>query len=193
MMNGPREPKKSETIEVRLHHKVKSALMNKARAEGRSASEVIRQSIDSYLAGEPKEARSMLITLLKPAALICAGSLALILASISATPSQAKPDLKSVFETLDRNHDGAITIDEFLRDASDPAVETMHHAHMKDAADHGGMAAMHGEMMRAAHDKASGQMLRSHFAELDLNSDGSVTYQEFRAFHERMKASHGAH
>jgi hypothetical protein len=32
MMNGPREPKKSETIGVRLHHKAKSALMNKARA-----------------------------------------------------------------------------------------------------------------------------------------------------------------
>jgi hypothetical protein len=47
MMNGPREPKKSETIEVRLHHKAKSALMNRARAEGRSAIEVIRQSIDS--------------------------------------------------------------------------------------------------------------------------------------------------
>lgn len=192
-MSRPREPKKSETIEVRLPHKVKSALMSKARAEGRSASDVIRQSIDFYLAVEPKEARPMLITLWKSAALIGAGSLALVLTSISATSSQAKPDLKSVFETLDRNHDGAIRIDEFLRDASDPAIEKMHHAHMKDAAGHGGMAAMHGEMMRAEHDKASDQMLRAHFAELDANSDGSVTYQEFRTFHERMKASHGAH
>jgi hypothetical protein len=192
-MSGPREPKKSETIEVRLPHKVKSALMSKARAEGKSASEVIRQSIDFYLAGEPKEERSMLIALWKPAALIGAGSLALVLTSISPTPSQARPDLKSVFGTLDRNHDGAITIDEFLRDAADPAIEKMHHAHMKDAAAHGGMAPMHDEMMRARHDKAADPMLRAHFAEMDANSDGSVTYQEFRAFHERMKASHGAH
>jgi Ca2+-binding EF-hand superfamily protein len=192
-MSGPREPKKSETIEVRLPHKVKTALMIKARAEGRSASEVIRQSIDFYLAAEPKEERSMLIALWKPAALIGAGSLALVLTSISPTSSQARPDLKSVFEMLDRNHDGAITIDEFLRDAADPAIEKMHHAHMKEAGAHGGMAPMHDQMMRAKHDKASDQMLRAHFAEMDANSDGSVTYQEFRAFHDRMKASHGAH
>jgi Arc/MetJ-type ribon-helix-helix transcriptional regulator len=191
-MSGLREPKKSETIEVRLPYKVKSALMNKARAEGRSASEVIRQSIDSYLAQQPKEARSMLLAVWKPAALIGAGSLALVFASISATPSQAKPDLRSAFQMLDRNHDGAITINEFLRDASDPAIEKMHQAHMKDAASHGGMGAMHGEMMQAAHDKTSQRALRAHFAELDANSDGSITFKEFEAFHDRMKASHSA-
>ena len=191
-MSGSREPKKSETIEVRLPHKVKSALMNKARAEGMSASEVIRQSIDSYLAQQPKEARSMLFAMWKPAALIGAGSLALVLTSISATPSQAKPDLRSVFQMLDRNHDGAITINEFLRDASDPAIEKMHHAHMKAGAGNGGMTAMHGEMTRAAHDKPSDRALRAHFAELDANSDGSVTFKEFQAFHDRMKASHSA-
>lgn len=191
-MSGSREPKKSETIEVRLPHRVKSALMNKARAEGRSASEVIRQSIDSYLAQQPREARSMLFALWKPAALIGAGSLALVLASISATPTQAKPDLRSVFQMLDRNHDGTITINEFLRDASDPAIEKMHHAHMKSAAGHGGMAAMHGAMTRASNDKTSNRALRAHFAELDANSDGSVTFKEFKAFHDRMRASHSA-
>ena len=191
-MSGSREPKKSETIEVRLPHKVKSALMSKARSEGKSASEVIRHSIDSYLAEQPTEARSMLLALWKPAALIGAGSLALVLASISATPSQAKPDLRSVFQMLDRNHDGAITINEFLRDASDPAIEKMHHAHLKNSAGHGAMGSMHAKMMRGAHDKGSDRMLRAHFAELDANSDGSVTFREFQAFHERMKASHSA-
>jgi hypothetical protein len=192
-MSGPRKPKKTETIEVRIPHEVKNALMDKARAEGRSASEVIRQSIDTYLAGQPKEARSMLLALWKPAALVGAGSLALMLATITATPSQAKPDLKSVFHILDRNRDGAITMSEFLRDASDPSVEKMHHAHIKDVANHAEMAAMHRQMMKGAHTKASDRMLRSHFAQLDANSDGSVTYKEFQAFHERMKASHGAH
>jgi predicted transcriptional regulator len=50
-----RPPKKSETIEVRVPHELKDALMRKARAEGRSASEVIRSSIDTYLADRPKE------------------------------------------------------------------------------------------------------------------------------------------
>jgi Ca2+-binding EF-hand superfamily protein len=189
-MSGSREPKKSETIEVRLPHKVKTALMNKARSEGKSASEVIRQSIDSYLAPQPKEALSMLFAIWKPAALIGAASLALVLASISATPSQAQPNLKSVFQMLDRNHDGAISLDEFLRDASDPAIEKMHHAHVKDAAGHRGMAAMHGDMMRAAHDKASDRALRAHFAELDEDSNGSVAFNEFKGFHDKMKASH---
>ncbi|HEV8408594.1 MAG TPA: EF-hand domain-containing protein [Sphingomicrobium sp.] len=191
-MNGSREPKKSETIEVRLPHKVKSALMNKAHSEGKSASEIIRQSIDSYLAEQPTEGRSMLFALWKPAALIGAGSLALVLVSISATPIQARPDLRSVFQMLDKNHDGAITINEFIRDASDPAIEKMHHTHMQSAAGPGGMASMHAKMMRATHDKASDQVLRAHFAKLDANSNGSVTFAEFRAFHERMKASHSA-
>lgn len=134
----------------------------------------------------------MLFAMWKPIALIGAGSLAFVLASISATPTQAKPDLRSVFQMLDRNHDGAITIDEFLSDASDPAIQKMHHAHMKAAAGHGGMTATHGEMMRAAHDKPSDRELRAHFAELDANSDGSVTFKEFQAFHDRMKASHSA-
>jgi EF hand len=132
-MNGTRKPKKSETLEVRLPHRVKRSLMDKAHAEGRSASEVVRDCIDSYLAGQPKESRSMLMTIWKPAAVIGGGCLAVLWAAAVPVPSQAKPNLKAVFETLDRDRDGKITMDEFMRNASDPAVEKMHHAHMTGA------------------------------------------------------------
>lgn len=192
-MNRLREPKKSETIEVRLPHEVKCALMDKARAEGRSASEVIRESIDCYLARHPKEAGSMLLTLWKPVAAVGAASVAIMWAALSPAPSHANADLKSVFQMLDRNHDGVITIDEFLRDASDPAVERMHHAHLKQARGQGKVDAEHAQSMRSVHGKMTDQALRSHFAQLDANSDGSVTLEEFRAFHDRIGKSHGRH
>ena len=167
--------------------------MRKAHAEGRSASEVVRSFIDSYVAGHPKEARSMLLTLWKPAAIVGAMSLTLMSVTFLPTASHAAPDLKSVFHILDRNHDGVISMSEFLRDASDPAVQKMHHEHMKDPAVAKQMGAMHEQMMKSAHGKASDQALRSHFAQMDANSDGSVTFAEFQAFHDRMKAAHSGH
>lgn len=190
-MNGPREPKKSETFEVRLSHDVKRALMDKARTEGRSASEVIRASIDRYLAEQRKENRSMLVTLWKPAVAVSAASIAVMFAALSPAPTQAKPDLKSVFQMLDRNHDGAITMDEFIRDSSDPAVEKMHRAHMKDAAHAKEISGGHAQVMQKGHEKPSAQALRSHFAQLDANRDGSVSFAEFQAFHDKMKAARG--
>jgi hypothetical protein len=190
---GRRSPKKSETLEVRIPHEVKDALMRKAHAEGRSASEVVRKFIDSYLSAHPKEARSMLIGFWKPAAVAGAAAIAIVSTAISPAPSHAKPDLRSVFQTLDRNRDGNISLSEFLRDASDPNVEKMHHAHMKGAGSNGQMTAAHAQMMKAGHGKAPGTMLRSHFAQLDANSDGSVSFGEFQAFHSKMEASHGRH
>ena len=52
-MHADRSPKKSETLEVRIPYPTKTALMEKARAEGRAASEIVREQIDAYLAGPP--------------------------------------------------------------------------------------------------------------------------------------------
>ncbi|HKC02739.1 MAG TPA: EF-hand domain-containing protein [Sphingomicrobium sp.] len=186
-MTGPRKPKKSETLEVRLPHEVKSALMGKAHAQGRSASEVVRRSIDAYLAEQPKEARSMLLTLWKPAAALGTAALAMW-AAISPAPLHAKPDLKAVFQIIDRNSDGAITRDEFVQHTSDPAIQKMHEAH--NGMMHHVMAAMHGNGAEADHARPSKAMIEVHFAKVDANSDGSVTFSEFQAFHDQMMASH---
>lgn len=131
----------------------------------------------------------MLLTMWKPAALAGAAAVAFLGVALAPTPSQAHNDLRSVFQTLDRNHDGAITADEFVRDASDPEIRKMHHAHMA-AGDAKQMGAMHAQMMHSAHGQSSDQMLRSHFAQLDANRDGRVTFAEFKAFHDKMKAAH---
>jgi len=44
-----REPKKSDTLEVRLAHEAKQAFMAKAADEGQSASEVVRNLVAHYL------------------------------------------------------------------------------------------------------------------------------------------------
>jgi hypothetical protein len=185
-MTGPREPKKSETFEVRLSHDVKRALMEKARIEGRSASEVIRESIATYLTQQRKEDRSMFVTLWKPAAAIGAASIAVLWSALAPSPVHAKPDLKAIFQSLDGDHNGAITLDEFLKHSSDPAIVRAHHAQMsgKDKA----MEAMHAKF----HGKqATPAMIRTHFAQIDANSNGSVTFAEFKAFHDRIEGGHG--
>ncbi len=184
-MNGPREPKKSETFEIRLSHDAKRALMEKARMEGRSASAVIRASIDTYLAEQRKEDRSMFVTLWKPAAAIGAATIAILWTALAPTAVQARPDLKAIFQTLDGDRNGAVTLDEFLKHAADPAIVKAHHAYMSGMGK--GMAAMHAKF----HGKqATEPMIRTHFAQLDANSDGSVTFAEFKAFHDKMEGAH---
>ena len=114
-MNRLRPPKKSETLEVRLPHAVKQAFMARARTQGRTASAVLREFVDSYLAGaSPPEARPMIKRYLKPAAATTAAASALALYALTPSAVAAAPDLKSVFAELDRDRDGAISSAEFI-------------------------------------------------------------------------------
>ena len=49
-----RPPKKSDTIEVRLPHAVKRAFMAQCRAEGRTASDVVRGFVEARLSREAR-------------------------------------------------------------------------------------------------------------------------------------------
>lgn len=44
-----RKPKKCETLEIRLPYEAKRAFMDRCRAEGRSASEALREYIEGYV------------------------------------------------------------------------------------------------------------------------------------------------
>lgn len=183
-MTQPREPKKSETVEVRLPHKVKSALMDKARGEGRSASEVIRKSIDVYLAEQPKEARSMFVAMLwKPLAAAGAAATAIIWSGLATSPAAAMPDLTVAFEALDLNRDKAISVDEFVQHRVDPAIAKKIHG---AASGHG----PHGMHAGGGNSKPSEQDLRTHFGQIDTNADSNVTIEEMRAFHDKKAAAH---
>ena len=103
-MTEPRAPKKSETLEIRIPYPTKTAFMEKARAEGRAASEIVRERIDAYLNEEAEPAPEVLPeqTLkdkvviqirrnLRGAGLLLAGAGSALAISLAASPANALP------------------------------------------------------------------------------------------------------
>ncbi len=101
-----RLPKKSETIEIRLSHQAKIAFMDRCREERQSASEVLRALIDQKLAGRRR---------LAPRWRALAAAVAGLILGAVAQPSLARAtqNSHSVFDRLDRNHDGVLSYAEF--------------------------------------------------------------------------------
>ena len=118
-MTDPKAPKKSEMLEVRIPHPTKAAFMNKARAEGRPASEIVRESIDVYLAGgtHPPTFTEKSIMFLRNNAkallLLASGAAAAIVMSVAISPASAQPDLKAAFAALDDDGNGFVSLAEF--------------------------------------------------------------------------------
>src|SRR5690349_6035312 len=98
-LSDPRPPKKSETLEIRIPYPTKTAFMEKAKAEGRAASEIVREQIDAYLGQEPEPAPQSLtdkaVVLirqnLRGAGLMLAGAGSALAISLAAAPATAMP------------------------------------------------------------------------------------------------------
>ncbi|HZY68225.1 MAG TPA: hypothetical protein VFE52_06535 [Devosia sp.] len=96
-MTEPRAPKKSETLEIRIPYPTKTAFMEKARAEGRAASEIVRERIDAYLNEEPEPqtlADKVVVQIrrnLRGAGLLLAGAGSALAISLAASPASALP------------------------------------------------------------------------------------------------------
>lgn len=105
-MTTPRPPKKSETLEIRLSHAEKVAFMARCRAEGVTASEVVRGLIETPVA-RPKRSGKAWQAL--------AAALAGLLIGAVAAPSiaQALPGSRVAFYQMDADRDGVISFDEF--------------------------------------------------------------------------------
>ncbi len=134
MTESRRPQKKTETLEVRLPHETKRAFLDACRENGTTASEVVRESIDTYLAGQcgpaPQDFKGRLIAMIpKPVRKrrYLAGALGVAgLAVFTAMPSAAGPDFRAVFDRLDANQDGILTPDEFTsRSSSSPGKGDM--------------------------------------------------------------------
>jgi Ca2+-binding EF-hand superfamily protein len=124
-MTESRPPKKSETLEVRLPHETKRAFLEACRKEGRTASEAVRGFIDGYIAraaaserlrDRPQPQRSLVMTLAsrngrRGLLAGAVGSLALI--GLAVSPSAADIDFRAMFERIDTNADGQVTLAEF--------------------------------------------------------------------------------
>lgn len=102
-----RPPKKTETVEVRLPHAAKVAFMARCRAEGRTASDAIRDFIEAETLGRRQTLSAGWKALL---AAVLAG-----LALGAAAPSLARglASDRVDFEQLDRNGDGVLSFQEF--------------------------------------------------------------------------------
>ena len=108
-MTSPRPPKKSETLEIRLPHAAKLAFMERCRAAGLTASEVMRGLIESEAPTTPKARRMM-----KGWQALAAAVAGLVIGA-AAAPSiaQALPGSRAAFDQMDANHDGVVSFAEF--------------------------------------------------------------------------------
>ena len=106
-MTSPRPPKKSETLEIRLPHAAKLAFMERCRAAGLTASEVVRGLIEAPAA--PKARRTM------KGWQALAAAIAGVVIGAAAAPSiaQALPGSRAAFDQMDANHDGVVSFAEF--------------------------------------------------------------------------------
>jgi predicted DNA-binding protein len=104
-MTEPRAPKKSETLEIRIPYPTKTALMEKARAEGRVASEIVRERIDAYLSeeAEPSTFKDKVVVQirrnLRGAGLLLAGAGSALAISLAASPASAVPGQGATLRT----------------------------------------------------------------------------------------------
>jgi hypothetical protein len=117
--------KKSETLEVRIPYETKQAFLTACREDGTTASEVVRESVQTYLdrreRPDPIKERTLVMKLPEPVRRYgfraAAGGLAAVgLTTFAALPSAAAPDFATIFKKMDANGDGVLTTEEFLAD-----------------------------------------------------------------------------
>jgi Ca2+-binding EF-hand superfamily protein len=117
-----RPPKKSDMLEVRIPHETKRAFLEACREVGRTASEVVREFVDSYLSRARRRSSnhewSVAMILNSPvkrraALAVGAGALGLVAMVGLTAPSTAQSDLSGAFASIDADGDGRITMVEF--------------------------------------------------------------------------------
>jgi Ca2+-binding EF-hand superfamily protein len=212
-----REPKKSETLEIRIPHETKTAFMSVCRARGVSASDVLRACVRRHLESAggtsfhwTKEIRMAFLE--KPRRrhilLGSAGALAACIAVVTlAVPAHAAidPRIAAVFGWMDANHDGRVSRAEYVgASASAPplgavgiVVETTTppppHGETQEAlfrrldADGDGSLTL-AEVAAAASVRTT---ISPAIAAADANADGSLTEGELAAYLTSQRAAAG--
>ena len=205
-MNKGDTPKKSEMLEVRLPHPTKSAFMAKARAEGRPASEIVRDSIERYLVGEPtprQRVGSFVRSHVRWIISLTVAAVAILSVAVAVSPATARPDLKAAFTALDVNGDGAVSLTEFtdpqralttdnsaadqspaakLAVASPGAGVPVYVRFMLDTGTADGVLPLLVTVDVPAGGVSGadiGKLVANAFAQLDRNGDGRLTADEF--------------
>jgi len=210
-----REPKKTESLEVRLPPETKSAFMAACRSNGTSASRVLRGFIAQYLAASQRAPRSR-----QELAMVFTGSRRRRIASFTlgtaaaaaaaaatfAVPAHANVDARiaAVFEWMDGDRDGRVDAPEFQRSLETapplgavalivdsrtppPAGETRAALFRRLDGNRDGALALD-ELAAAATVRTA---VSPGAAEADANRDGSLTEGELAAYLTAQRAAAG--
>lgn len=113
-MSAHRQPKKTETLEIRLSHEEKQVFMARCRTEGLTASEAVRGFIAGRVVRPSRRKAGLGWTV--AAALgagLAVGAVAAPSLAQSASRAVHASDDAAAFARLDRNGDGAISFAEF--------------------------------------------------------------------------------
>jgi len=183
-MNRPRPPKKTETIEVRLPYAIKQAFMARTRARGRTASAVLREFVDAYLGDASEPLSATFKRCLKPVAATAVAASALAVYALTPSAVAAAPDLRAAFGELDRDHDGAVSEQEFL-DPRETGVLLVRRGDGLTASREptrlSSLPLSRGDPMPRIAWKDMSEMLRHAFAEHDTDRNGVITFGEFES------------
>lgn len=106
-------PKKSESLEIRLPHAAKTAFMARCHDQGRTASEALRQFIDTEISDAAPAARRLKLHLGQAIVAAIAGLAIGAVAAPSLAQTASPNPSRAAFDRLDRDHDGQVSFAEF--------------------------------------------------------------------------------
>ena len=163
-----REPKKSETLQVRLPHGMKRDFMRRCEDENRPASDVLRDFIESYLARPVEILTSEKAVMIRRTFVYPAAAAAALLGAVVMLAPQTSQatSLRGDFAAMDADQDGFVVLKEFKR-PDDGVIYSMRMGSSEPK------PAAKGWRLTKGGDA-------DVFNRLDSDSDGKLSFQEYR-------------
>jgi hypothetical protein len=164
-----RQPKKSETLQVRLPHGMKRDFMQRCEDENRPASDVLRNFIEGYLAGPVEMLTSERAVMIRRTFVYpVAAAAALLGAVLVLTPQSSQASsLRDDFAAMDADKDGFVALGEYK-----PPEDGVTYSQRPGMSEPSKPAA---KGWRLAEDGGAGT-----FHRLDGDGDGRLSFEEYR-------------